>query len=61
MTLSQQLKKWRGATKQNPRGEMTQADAAAKLGVSLRTYQNWEQGHRAPSGIALQAILERIK
>lgn len=28
---------------------LTQAEFAARLGVSLRTYQEWEQGRRQPS------------
>ncbi|WP_416208181.1 helix-turn-helix domain-containing protein [Halomonas sp.] len=31
---------------------MTQAVFAARLGVSMRTYQEWEQGRRRPSGPA---------
>ena len=31
------------------------------MGISLRTYQNWEQGHRHPTGpaLALLAILDQ--
>jgi putative transcriptional regulator len=31
---------------------LTQAEFAAMLGVSLRTLQNWEQGRRVPDGPA---------
>lgn len=30
----------------------SQAAFATKLGVSIRTYQEWEQGRRAPTGAA---------
>lgn len=35
---------------------LTQAEFATRLGISLRTYQEWEQGRRRPSGPA-QAML----
>lgn len=38
---------------------MTQAAFAAYFGVSLRTMQDWEQGHRSPSGPA-RAFLKVI-
>ena len=50
MTISAALKRWRS---EQP---FSQAEAAAKLAVSLRTYQEWEQARRAPSGKALSAI-----
>ena len=31
---------------------LTQAQFAALIGISLRTLQNWEQGHRQPEGTA---------
>jgi DNA-binding transcriptional regulator YiaG len=61
MNLPKQLKAWRGVSKTKPRGEFSQAEASAKLGVSIRTYQEWEQGRMTPRGIALQALLERIE
>jgi len=30
--------------------ELTQAEMAALMNVSLRTWQNWEQQHRTPTG-----------
>ena len=30
----------------------SQSEFAAKLGVSVRTYQEWEQGRREPTGAA---------
>lgn len=40
--------------------ELTQAEFARRLGVSVRTYQEWEQGRRRPSAMAekrLQQVL----
>jgi DNA-binding transcriptional regulator YiaG len=54
-TLGKQLKEWRGKKK------LTQAAAATRLGVSLRTFQEWEQGRMAPRGFALSALMERIE
>jgi putative transcriptional regulator len=31
---------------------ISQAEFAAMLGISVRTLENWEQGHRAPKGPA---------
>lgn len=31
---------------------LTQAEFATMLGISRRTVENWEQGHRAPTGAA---------
>jgi transcriptional regulator with XRE-family HTH domain len=36
----------------------TQASFAEKIGVPLRTVQNWEQGHREP-GLAVLATLAK--
>lgn len=35
---------------------LLQSEAAAKLEVSLRTYQNWEQGRSKPSPLAIRLI-----
>ena len=35
---------------------LTQAEFAARLRVSLRTLQEWEQGRRSPSGPALSLL-----
>lgn len=50
--------------------ELTQEEFAAMIGVSVRTLQNWEQGHREPEGPAKallrvaemrpQAVLEAL-
>ncbi len=37
---------------------LTQAQFAAKLGISVRTLRNWEQGRRAPEGPAM--VLLRV-
>ncbi len=58
--LPARLKRWRGASG-GSRGGFSQAEAAARLGTNVRTYQGWEQGRFEPRGIALQAVLERIK
>jgi DNA-binding transcriptional regulator YiaG len=52
MTLSRRLKRWQG-----PR---TAAQAAADLGVNRRTYENWIQGRKKPSGLALTTLLNLI-
>jgi putative transcriptional regulator len=52
---STQLKQWR------ERMGLSQSQAAPVLGVTLDTLQNWEQGRRTPRGLALTALLERIK
>jgi len=44
------LLKWR-----SKRG-WTREEAAAKLGVSRRTLQEWEQGRRMPSPMAQQGV-----
>lgn len=35
---------------------LTQAEFSIMIGVSLRTLQNWEQGHRKPVGPALALL-----
>jgi len=39
---------------------LTQGKAADLLGVPLRTYQNWEQGHRSAPSWARKMILEKM-
>ena len=36
-------------TRLRKKAHMTHAELASELGVSLRTLQNWAQGHRAPA------------
>lgn len=38
------------------RMRLSQAEFAALLGISPRTLQNWEQGHRRPTGPAMQLL-----
>lgn len=38
--------------------KLSQSALAAELGVSKRTWQEWEQGRRLPSGVG-RALLER--
>lgn len=35
---------------------LTQAALARQLGISVRTYQEWEQGRRRPSGAAITLL-----
>ena len=43
----------RGETARTTQVQLTQAsDARAKVGVSVRALQDWEQGRREPSGAA---------
>ena len=42
------------------RGTWSHAEAAALLGCSKRTYENWEQGRRLPDPFKRGAILERM-
>ena len=35
---------------------LSQARFALMMGVSVRTLQNWEQGHRAPQGPAISLL-----
>jgi DNA-binding transcriptional regulator YiaG len=42
------------------RRRFTQEEAAAKLGVSVRTLQNWEIARNMPRGFGLAALLKVI-
>lgn len=53
--LGEQLRRWR------QRRKLSQVMAANRLHVSTRTLQNWEQGHRAPTGFALQQLQTKIR
>jgi DNA-binding transcriptional regulator YiaG len=52
--FTKSLKAWRG------RRGFTQAQAAAKLGISARTLQNWEIERNMPRGFGLTALLKAI-
>jgi hypothetical protein len=54
-SFARALREWR------KRNGYSQSVAAAKLKVSTRTLQNWEQGHREPRGFALQHLQEKIR
>lgn len=54
-SLAKRLKQWRA------RRKLTQEDAARHLGVSQRSFENWEQGRSTPSSLGLSMLLERIK
>jgi DNA-binding transcriptional regulator YiaG len=54
-SLPEQLRAWRD------RNKLSQSLGASRLKVSVRTLQNWEQGHRAPQGFALQHLRENIR
>ncbi len=54
MTFADRLRRWQ------KRHDLTDAQAAAGLGVPRRTYENWKQGHREPRGLALQTVLRII-
>jgi putative transcriptional regulator len=40
---------------------LSQSEFAEKLGISVRTLQNWEIGRNAPRGLAKIALLGVIK
>jgi DNA-binding transcriptional regulator YiaG len=42
------------------RHTLTQAAAAAALGVPHRTWQDWEYGRRKPRGLALDLITQKL-
>jgi len=41
------------------RGELTQMQFAEKIGVSVRTVQDWEQGRSVPDKYGRHIILEK--
>lgn len=50
MTVAETLKEWRS------KAQLSQCEAAEELGVSLRSFQEWEQGRREPSGATFAAL-----
>ena len=54
LPFSAKLRRWQ------ERRKLTDAQAAAGLGVPTRTYNNWVQGHREPRGLAYWTILRII-
>ena len=57
----QKTLKWPDAAAVREKLGLTQSQFAAMIGISIRTLQNWEQGHRRPEGTAraLLRIAER--
>ncbi len=57
----QKTLKWPDAGLVREKLGLTQSQFAAMIGISIRTLQNWEQGHRRPEGTAraLLRIAER--
>lgn len=51
-TLAERLRAWQGSRQA--------AEAAADLGVNLRSYENWLQGRAVPRGLALNALEQRL-
>ncbi len=43
------------------RHQLTQNEAAAKLGVSVRTLQNWEIARNMPRGFGLRALVGALE
>lgn len=52
LSVPELLKKWRGAR--------LQKEAASMLGVSVRTYQNWENGVNKPTDFCVECIKLKI-
>lgn len=52
-----------GETMQKFRNQagLSQSDLAEKTGLSMRSIQNWEQGHRTPNAQALLALARVLK
>ena len=57
----QRTHQWPEAQAVREKLQLTQSQFAALIGISIRTLQNWEQGHRKPEGTAraLLRIAER--
>lgn len=53
--ISKKLKSWRQRLK------LSQSQAAAKIGVPVRTLQEWEQDRQSPRGLARTALLAAIR
>lgn len=43
------------------RHHLTQQEAAEKIGMSVRTLQNWEQGIRHPPSWVARSALQRLE
>lgn len=53
--ISRHLRAWRR------RRKLSQTGAARALGVSVRTFQEWEQGRRQPRGLARVALDQALR
>ncbi len=42
------------------RHQITQNETATKLGISVRTLQNWEIARNMPRGFGLRALIEAL-
>jgi putative transcriptional regulator len=54
-TLDRNLKCWRKQV------GLTQRQAAHRLNVSVRTFQEWEQGRMKPRGFSLSALQAAVR
>lgn len=52
--LPELMRRWRR------RHGLSQAGAAAALGVSKRAVENWEQGRAVPRSLALETLTRRL-
>lgn len=43
------------------RGKRTQQQAADTIGVSIKTYVNWEQGRNTPDAFKQRALLDALR
>ncbi len=55
VSLTERLYQWR------KKNDFSQSEAALKLQVSTRTFQEWEQGRAVPRHLALEAVNALIK
>jgi putative transcriptional regulator len=53
-TFGELVRAWR------ERRKLSRVDAARKLGVPLRTLEDWEYGKRTPRGLARELITARL-
>ncbi len=66
ITIQALMRRYRGARpkKMGTRtwfvGVLSQAEAAQKIGISLRNWQNWESGAKTPQGLAAEELRRRL-
>jgi DNA-binding transcriptional regulator YiaG len=57
MAVMAKSKTWRVRLKElRDKYDLTQKEAAARIGVALRTWISWENAHRTPSRLALRLL-----